>query len=293
MSISCMMVHWFERLAKKGDLGMGGRYLELGPQGLTAPRPLVEAVSKRLLGKDQGVVVTERIFVESGGARSRYHKDFYSIFGLETYESLDAFDPIAEYRYDLNRPVPMWRPFDAVGNYGTAEHVFRAGKVFEFCHRMTRPGGVMLHVMPAFGDINHGFFNMHPLLYTKLAEQNGYDILDFQYVDDIALRTDQAAAEPDLSFDFDTLPIKITSETEEQEFRDMVSGRFVQNAQDRIHWPLEWRTTPVFDYCFVAMRRMNAKKFVVPTHYGSAPPLPGFNFSSFARALARCVLGRR
>ena len=41
MTISCLMVHWFEHLAVAGIIPRGGAMLEFGPQDLAAPREVV------------------------------------------------------------------------------------------------------------------------------------------------------------------------------------------------------------------------------------------------------------
>jgi SAM-dependent methyltransferase len=75
-----------------------------------------------------------------------------------------------------------------VTNFGTAEHVFDIATAFRSMHRLVKPGGVILHCMPAFAFIDHGFYNIHPVFYIELAKANAYDIVDFSYVDNMFVR---------------------------------------------------------------------------------------------------------
>ncbi len=82
---------------------------------------------------------------------------------------------------DLNRDLAadydFHATFDLVTNLGTGEHVFDQRRVFENIHNLTKPGGLMLHVMPFVNWINHGFYNFNPVLYADLAAANDYGIL--------------------------------------------------------------------------------------------------------------------
>jgi hypothetical protein len=66
-------------------------------------------------------------------------------------------------------------------NFGTAERVFNIGELFHSIHDALRPGGVAMHVLPAFGDIDHGFYNIHPAVYFDLAAADDYTIEDKFY----------------------------------------------------------------------------------------------------------------
>ena len=61
--------------------------------------------------------------------------------------------------------------------------------------------------MPVFGDVNHGFYNIHPTVYLDLAEANGYIVEDIRYFDQINRRTDEHVRSFRDDVDFDALPI--------------------------------------------------------------------------------------
>ncbi|HLW67857.1 MAG TPA: hypothetical protein VKS79_21240 [Gemmataceae bacterium] len=90
-------------------------------------------------------------------------------------------DPGAEgaIRHDLNEPLPveMLERFDIVINTGTHEHVFDQRQVWESVHEATKPGGLMVHAVPLWGWLDHGFFNYQPTLVADLAAENAYDIV--------------------------------------------------------------------------------------------------------------------
>ena len=91
----------------------------------------------------------------------------------------------SEYGYD--------ETFDLVTNLGTGEHVFDQRRVFENVHNLTKPGGVMLYMLPFVNWLNHGFYNFHPVLFADLAAANGYGILEIALT---AMPRDLVRAEP-------------------------------------------------------------------------------------------------
>ena len=98
-------------------------------------------------------------------------------------------------------------------NFGTTEHVFNIGQSFENIHNLLNVGGLQLHTLPAYGYIDHGFYNIHPCAYLDMAKANEYEIVDFNYIDNINTRMARPIeVEP---FDFGTLPIQLsdTSDT--------------------------------------------------------------------------------
>ena len=209
MSMSCLMVHWLEYLANNKILPDEFDLLELGPQELTTSKKVIQAIAERRLGKLISKNILMSIYDEKmingrygDGVSKNFHKYFYSIFGGQSYRSLDLCDPVADYKYDLNYFVPIFRKFDVITNFGTAEHVFEVGKVFKTSHRLLKNNGILLCVLPTFGDIDHGFYNIHPAFYRLMAEQSGYEICDLQYIDDIAWRTASQNLLPNDIFNF-------------------------------------------------------------------------------------------
>jgi SAM-dependent methyltransferase len=86
----------------------------------------------------------------------------------------------ADIRIDLNEgdvPLRYHGAFDLAVNAGTTEHVANQGKAFAAIHDLVRPGGLMYHQVPAFGNIDHGFFGYQPKFFHRLAEVNDYEIV--------------------------------------------------------------------------------------------------------------------
>lgn len=278
MTISCLMVHWFERLASQGIIAPRARLLEFGPQDVSTPREVVEAVANRLHAPHEAERRIAAIF-DGPGARRDCQGNFYGLFGVSSYRSLDPFDDRADYRYDLGRFVPVFGRYDVVTNFGTAEHVFDIANVFGTAHRLLKEGGLLLNVLPAYGDIDHGFFNIHPVLYKTMALHSGYEICDFHYIDDIAWRTERQSAAPQDMFDFDDLPIRPQEISDSAALKRLVHDTMMANAAKR---NLSAATPPpVFDYCFVALRKTRAGRFVAPYQYSERPPSRWSNLWAF------------
>jgi hypothetical protein len=96
------------------------------------------------------------------------------------FESVSMDIEGADIRVDLNegqvRP-DCQSAFDLAINAGTTEHVANQGNAFAAIHTLTRRGGLMYHQVPAFGNIDHGFFGYQPKFFHRLAELNDYEIV--------------------------------------------------------------------------------------------------------------------
>lgn len=183
---------------------------------------------------------------------------------------------------DCNEPFKLPERFDVVTNFGTAEHVFNIAAVFRSIHDALKPGGVALHVLPTFGDINHGFYNIHPTVYLDLAAANNYEIDDICYVDrwDIRNRTLEENVAGD--FNFDALPITMQDLTD----RPRLQRKVVELYNVNYHDAKTGQYGPefpgyVYDYCIVALRKKNDKPFRYPVqgyYGGGVAPIsrPGF-----------------
>lgn len=91
-----------------------------------------------------------------------------------------AGGPVRVLALDLNQPLPAWLragAFDLVLNTGTTEHVFDQRQAWESIHAATLPGGIMLHGIPLWGWLDHGFYNYNPTTIADLAAENGYEVL--------------------------------------------------------------------------------------------------------------------
>jgi hypothetical protein len=63
-----------------------------------------------------------------------------------------------------------------VTNFGTTEHVANQLQSFKIAHDLATPGGLMLHVLPTSGGLNHGLVSYNPKFFWMLGRSNGYKI---------------------------------------------------------------------------------------------------------------------
>lgn len=270
MGINALTVAWLSRLADKGIIESGASILEFGPQDVLCSRQVVEIFARKHCSAARVTEILEEMF-DGEVNRISVPRAFYSIFGISKYRSLDLIDPRADWRRDCNLPFQVPEKFDITTDYGTAEHVFGIGAMFQSMHDATRTGGVMLHILPAFGDVDHGFFNIHPTVYLDLAAANNYAVVDMFYVDRWDIR--DKAFERDLSkgFDFDALPVQMTHLQDRPTLQRMVTNLFVENYNHPDTAVFGPRYDGVlYDYCVVALKKNDDREFQLPVqrYYG-------------------------
>lgn len=273
MGINTLQVAWLSRLARKGILSPGQSIIEFSPQDIYAPRRAVRHYGLRHNHPDNIDRMLDDIF-DGERARADGIPAFYRLFGVGRYRCMDLLDPRVDWTFDFNDYVKLNEQFDIATNFGTAEHVFNIGQLFHSIHDAIRPGGVALHVLPTFGDINHGFYNIHPTVYFDLAAANNYTIEDIFYGDRWDIRNKMLEANLDADFDFDAVPIQIAQMKDRSTLQRLVTQQFVANYND----PDTQRygaSYPgiLYDYCAVALRKNGAPAFQMPMqdYYGSRP----------------------
>lgn len=120
------------------------------------------------------------IEARSGDGLSASTADYYRALGFASYRTIDVNARYNSLLMDLNRDLAehygFRETFDLVTNNGTGEHVFNQSAVFANTHALCEVGGVMLHVLPFFNYLNHGFFNFNPILFHDLAAANRYQV---------------------------------------------------------------------------------------------------------------------
>ena len=96
------------------------------------------------------------------------------------YSALDFDGHRDSIAIDLNRdevPKALKGSFDLAVNAGTTEHVANQDNAFRVIHDLIRPGGVMMHDLPAQGMMTHGLINYNPKFFWHLCRENGYEVL--------------------------------------------------------------------------------------------------------------------
>jgi SAM-dependent methyltransferase len=270
MAINALQVAWLSRLRSKGVLSPGQSIIEFSPQDVLASRAAVERYGLRHNPPDVVQALLNEIF-DGETPRPTGIPAFYRMFGVERYRSMDVFDRRADWLRDFNVHVRLSEQFDVATNFGTAEHVFNIGHVFHSMHDALRPGGVALHILPAFGDIDHGFYNIHPTTYFDVAAANGYTIEDLCYVDRWDIRNKMLEAGLVSDIEFDGMPIRIEHMKQRPVLQRMVTERFIENYKDADTQRFGADFPGVlYDYCGVALRKNGSAGFRLPMqgYYG-------------------------
>ena len=100
-------------------------------------------------------------------------------FDATRVDSIDNSDyEGATFVCDMNEPIPkaLHQRYDTVIDAGTLEHVFHISTALRNCSEMCKPGGQILHVLPANNFCGHGFWQFSPELFFSLySPANGYD----------------------------------------------------------------------------------------------------------------------
>ncbi|MBF0180767.1 MAG: hypothetical protein HQM03_12160 [Magnetococcales bacterium] len=102
---------------------------------------------------------------------------YRTLFHAQSIVSIDLGGTSQALRLDLNQPIDLGRRFGVVLNIGTAEHVFNQFQVFKTIHDHALAGGLMVHVLPFSGWIDHGFYNFQPTFFWDLAAANRYEVV--------------------------------------------------------------------------------------------------------------------
>ena len=172
--------------------------IELGNQTLKTDRESVEAVLDRLSQSSRAVTETSGtpgiadtsaidpkglalLAQQSPEERGPRTGDFYKMLGFSDYQAIDINTLYGSLVMDLNEDLRQFydyhETFSLVTNNGTGEHVFNQDAIFRNIHQLTKPGGIMVHVMPMIEHINHGFYAFQPNLYYAIARANEYDLI--------------------------------------------------------------------------------------------------------------------
>lgn len=260
MAIGSMHIEWLSSLASRSHIPPGAAVLDLGTQDLWGePEPL-RRVAARHLGPADCEKTLKAIY-DGKTARPRCQRDFYSIFGAASYRSIDLGDPRADFPLDLNLPVPpSTGTYDVVTNFGTTEHVFNIGQTFANIHALLKVGGIQIHTLPAYGYIDHGFYNIHPSVYLDMARANAYDVVDVLYIDNINTR--MARVTHRKPFDFGTLPIQLGEMGDTYALMTKAALLFQRNLQSKDTQK--------------ALKKMTRSKSLIARLLKKKPPLPIF-----------------
>lgn len=148
----------------RNDLGIHPTVCELGNQTLKNSK------QRRTIYKRLGLKDVQPTSV----------KEWYLSIGFKNYIAIDVNEERDSIAMDLNLNLNDYynytEQFDLVTNNGTGEHVFNQLTLFENTHNLTRTGGCMIHCLPCYRWVDHGFYNYNPNLFTALATANDYKV---------------------------------------------------------------------------------------------------------------------
>jgi SAM-dependent methyltransferase len=171
-------------LKRRGSLEGFSSVIEIGSQQLSnslleADADLDELYS--LSGRDR-VALGNRIDAGAVGGLEILADDappsrlFWQSLGFR-YACIDFDGHRDSFPLDLNTndvPRQFRNAFDLVVNTGTTEHVANQDNAFRVIHELCRPGGIMIHELPAGGMMNHGLFNYNLKFFWHLCRENNY-----------------------------------------------------------------------------------------------------------------------
>lgn len=175
-------------LKQRGALDGFSRVIEIGAQQLSndmlrGPQALADLFalynsSLPSFGPDmgQGDVLNGVENLPDDAPTSRI---FWEALGFK-YSALDFDGHRDSIAIDLNRdavPGQLKGAFDLAVNTGTTEHVANQDNSFRVIHDLIRPGGIMMHEVPAQGMMTHGLFNYNLKFFWTLCRENGYEVL--------------------------------------------------------------------------------------------------------------------
>ena len=263
MAVDSTMFLWFKDLQDKFNIfGNASNILDFGPQGIWNS--------------------------ESWGHSERKAKYLYQQLGIANYDSIDHMDPTATLHGDLNYPLKLSNKFDIVTDFGTMEHCFNIESFLSNMHEATEVNGVMLHVVPTAHGYNHGFYNFNSTLFLDLATANRYEILDIRYVPSHAAQSFISNRE-------------FRNKSAKMSVIRSISHLSVLNRQDSLYITLLIMRFKIFfslrllprrlylrtlflsgDQLFVALRKINSDRFVIPSQNKYSRNSDSNRYSAFA-----------
>lgn len=182
-----------EKLEKNGILNKKGlSILDIGSSNLYGAEPQqvkafvarynndqledIESFSSRLA---EGSAYSQ----ETGGINGAFAGELFEKAGME-YVSFDIADGYKTELIDLNNaklPARFRNHFDLVLNFGTTEHLLNQFNAFKLIHEATKPGGYIIHSLPAVGFVDHGYITYTGRFFFDLAGYNEYEVVDFRF----------------------------------------------------------------------------------------------------------------
>ncbi len=107
----------------------------------------------------------------------------FKMIGIKEVHALDysSFEG-ADLNCDLNKDIPDYleNKFDYIIDGGTLEHVYNVTKAMENMSKLLTPNGIIVHISPGGGLVNHGFYSFSPSFFIDYYNENHFHILDVE-----------------------------------------------------------------------------------------------------------------
>lgn len=111
-----------------------------------------------------------------------HQNTFFKMLGFSNVDSLDAFDnEMPTYVVDLNNPIEddrLLNKYDAIFDFGTSEHCFNLPQVLRNITDILKVGGSIIQSLPINNWINHGYYQISPVLLYDFYAANGFENLN-------------------------------------------------------------------------------------------------------------------
>lgn len=111
-------------------------------------------------------------------------KELFRSKKITDVKTLDLFDPKADYRLDLNLPIPktLHNKFNLVVDIGTIEHVFDTAQVIKNYTKLVELKGYLLLITCVNGYFDHGLHIFNPEMIMDVLKINGFEIIYNKYI---------------------------------------------------------------------------------------------------------------
>lgn len=192
-----------------------------------------------------------------------------------TYESIDIASGYKTHIMDLNfqrLPKKMVGKYDCVINAGTSEHILNQLNTFAAVHQATKEGGLMVHMLPSVGFVDHGYFCYTSKFFYELAARNRYDVVDIWF---------------DQAHDYEN---QFQSSRQHQHHFPSVAKRLELIGKDERDTQIDHIQVPTV-LIYVILRRLDNAQFACPLELSTSVGELGMaNMAFYGRQIAKGLL---
>ena len=110
-------------------------------------------------------------------------KALYEDLGFKEYFSLDLNEELNSIQHDYNKPFEdknYYNKFDLVTDFGSCEHAFNIGEIYNTMHKLCKVGGKLIINQALWGG--NGYYLFDRTFFESLAAFNNYKILYSSYI---------------------------------------------------------------------------------------------------------------